>query len=47
MNFLGIDRLVYYIPKDKDITYISQIRNDVQKIVKYEILLFFWETLKI
>ena len=41
MNFLGIDRLVYYISKDKDITYIGQIINDVQKIVKYDNIIIF------
>lgn len=46
MNFLGIDRLVYYISKDKDITYIGQIINDVQKIVKYDNIIIFTENLK-
>lgn len=43
MNFLGIDRIVYYIAKDKTNTYISQIINDIQKIIKYDNIIIFLE----
>ncbi len=39
--------LVYYISKNKQISYISQVRNDIQKIVGYNDIIIFTENMKI
>ena len=41
------DRMVYYISKDKQITYISQIINDIQKLIEYKDIIVFIENIKI
>ena len=43
MNFLGMDRIVYYIASHKTNTYISQVVNDIQKIIKYDNIIIFME----
>lgn len=43
MNFLGMDRIVYYIANHKTNTYISQVVNDIQKIIKYDNIIIFME----
>ncbi len=39
--------LVYYISRNKQISYISQVRNDIQKIVGYNDIIIFTENMKI
>lgn len=41
------DRMVYYISKDKQITYISQIINDIQKLIEYKDIIIFIENIRI
>ena len=41
------DNIVYYISKNKQIVYISQIINDIQKIVSYKNIIIFVENMKI
>lgn len=41
------DRMVYYISKDKQITYISQIINDIQKLIEYNDIIIFIENIRI
>lgn len=41
--FRGKDRIVYYISKNKERTYISQIINDIQKIIEYNNIMLFME----
>ena len=41
------DRMVYYISKDKQITYISQIINDIQKLIEYKDIIVFIENIRI
>lgn len=41
------DRMVYYISKDKQITYISQIINDIQKLLEYKDIIIFIENIRI
>jgi hypothetical protein len=43
MIFQGKETIVYYISKDRDITYTSQIVNDVQKIINYDNIIIFME----
>ena len=40
------DRMVYYISKDKQITYISQIINDIQKLIEYKDIIIFIENIR-
>ena len=46
LKYLGQKRVVYYISKDKERVYISQIINDIQKIVKDKKVIIFMEKLK-
>jgi hypothetical protein len=39
--------MAYYISKDKQIAYISQIVNDIQKITDYKSIIIFMENMKI
>ena len=41
LKYLGQKRVVYYISKDKERVYISQIINDIQKIVKDKKVIIF------
>lgn len=41
------DRMVYYISKDKQITYISQIIKDIQKLIEYKDIIIFIENIRI
>lgn len=45
MIFQGKEKIVYYISKEKDVTYISQIINDVQKIIEYDNIIIFMENM--
>ena len=47
LRYRGKDRIVYYISRDKQIVYISQIVNDIQKITDYKDILIFIEDMKI
>ena len=39
--------LVYYISKNKQISYISQVKNDIRKIIGYNDIIIFTENMKI
>lgn len=41
--FRGKEGIVYYISKNKEKTYISQIINDIQKIIEYNNIILFME----
>lgn len=47
LRYQGKDRIVYYISRDKQIVYISQIVNDIQKITDYKDIIIFIEDMKI
>lgn len=47
LTYQGKDRITYYISRDKQIVYISQIVNDIQKITDYKYILIFIEDMKI
>jgi len=43
LSFQGKESIVYYISKDKQISYISQVVNDIQKIIDYRNVIIFLE----
>ena len=47
LTYQGKDRIIYYISRDKQIVYISQIINDIQKITDYKDIIIFIEDMKI
>lgn len=47
LTYQGKDRIIYYISRDKQIVYISQIINDIQKIIDYKDIIIFIEDIKI
>ncbi len=47
LTYQGKENIAYYISKDKQISYISQIINDIQKIIDYRNVIVFIENMKI
>lgn len=47
LTYQGKNVIVYYISKDKQIAYISQIINDIQKAIEYNNIMVFTENMKI
>lgn len=47
LSYNGKKALVYYISKNKQISYISQVKNDIQKIIDYNDVIIFAENMKI
>lgn len=47
LTYQGKESITYYISKDKQLAYISQIINDIQKIVEYKDIIIFIENMKI
>ncbi len=47
LTYQGKESITYYISKDKQISYISQIINDIQKIIDYQNVIVFIENMKI
>lgn len=47
LKYLDKESIVYYISKDKQISYISQTINDIQKIMNYKNILIFIENINI
>lgn len=47
LTYQGKESITYYISKDKQISYISQIINDIQKIIDYKNIIIFIENMKI
>lgn len=47
LKYQGKERITYYISKDKPISYIRQIENDIQKNVNYKNIIVFMENMKI
>lgn len=45
LTYQGKETLVYYISKDKEISYRSQIVNDIQKTIKSENIIVFMENM--
>lgn len=46
LKYQGKERITYYISRDKQTTYISQIINDIQKLVNYENIIIFMENIE-
>ncbi len=46
LKYQGKATLIYYISKDKEISYISQIINDIRKTIDYENIIIFLENMK-
>lgn len=47
LTYQGKENITYYISKDKQISYISQIINDIQKIIDFKNVIIFIENMKI
>lgn len=47
LKYQGKESIVYYISKEKGISYISQTINDIQKIMNYKNILIFIENINI
>lgn len=47
LTYQGKDIIVYYISKNKQIAYISQTINDIQKIMNYKYIMVFAENMEI
>lgn len=47
LKYMDKESIVYYISKDKQISYISQTINDIQKIMNYKNILIFIENINI
>lgn len=45
LTYQGKESIVYYIAKDKQISYISQTINDIQKIINYRNIIIFIENM--
>lgn len=47
LTYKGKDRIAYYISKEKQVAYISQTINDIQKIMNYNCIIVFVEDMEI
>lgn len=47
LSVLNEKRIVYYISKNKQISYISKIKNDIQKLINYSNIIIFIDNKKI
>ena len=47
LSYEGKETIVYYISKEKEIVYISQIINDIQKLIGYKNIIIFIENMDI
>lgn len=47
LTYDGRESIVYYISKDKEIAYISQIINDIQKLIDYKNIIVFIENMDV